>query len=418
MCPVRGIRAGGSSWRRSGPSAPIARPSDRAPPWSVRCRSLLITGPANAAKAGAVLDRLRAALPARPAAGRADGGRRRALPARARRLRARLRRGGADVPQPRARDRAARPALRRAAARAASRATASCAPRSPTCRCGRSPRSAATPGFAAPPARCSPSCSARSSRPRASPSALRAWAEPARAAYADELAALYAAYRRRLEALGRPDREGYAWAALDALRADPAAWGGAARVLLRLRRPHADRARRGRDARAPREADVCVALPVRARPRRVRRAARRRSRSCARSPPRSLHLPERSEHYAPARAARAAPPRALAVRAGRRARRAQRRGPAARGGRRARRGRARRRRGARADAPGHRAARHRRAAARRRGDRRAVRPGARRLRDPGQPRPPRRARRARGSAPACSPRARAALPGRHAPPTC
>ena len=33
-------------------------------------------------------------------------------------------------------------------------------------------------------------------------------------------------------------------------------------------------------------------------------------------------------------------------------------------------------------------------------------------------RPPGRARRARGSAPACSPRARAALPGRHARPTC
>ena len=43
--------------------------------------------------------------------------------------------------------------------------------------------------------------------------------------YADELAALYSAYRRRLEALERPDREGEAWAALDALRADPAAWG-------------------------------------------------------------------------------------------------------------------------------------------------------------------------------------------------
>src|SRR3954471_19380037 len=52
--------------------------------------------------------------------------------------------------------------------------------------------------------------------------ALRAWGG---APYADELAALYAAYRRRLEALARPDREGAAWAALDALRADPARWG-------------------------------------------------------------------------------------------------------------------------------------------------------------------------------------------------
>ena len=38
--------------------------------------------------------------------------------------------------------------------------------------------------------------------------------------------ALYSAYRRRLERLGRPDQEGYAWAALDALRAAPGAWGG------------------------------------------------------------------------------------------------------------------------------------------------------------------------------------------------
>jgi len=52
--------------------------------------------------------------------------------------------------------------------------------------------------------------------------ALRAWGG---APYADELAALYSAYRRRLEGLGRPDREGAAWAALDALRADPARWG-------------------------------------------------------------------------------------------------------------------------------------------------------------------------------------------------
>src|SRR3954470_5005638 len=52
--------------------------------------------------------------------------------------------------------------------------------------------------------------------------ALRPWGG---VAYADELAALYSAYRRRLEALGRPDRDGEAWAVLDALRADPGAWG-------------------------------------------------------------------------------------------------------------------------------------------------------------------------------------------------
>src|SRR4051812_3489933 len=52
--------------------------------------------------------------------------------------------------------------------------------------------------------------------------ALRAWGG---VAYADELAALYSAHRRRLGALGRPGGGGEAWAVLDALRADPAGWG-------------------------------------------------------------------------------------------------------------------------------------------------------------------------------------------------
>lgn len=57
--------------------------------------------------------------------------------------------------------------------------------------------------------------------------ALRAWAagDPARAAYADEVASLYAGYRRRLERLGRLDTRLYEAAALDALRENPAAWG-------------------------------------------------------------------------------------------------------------------------------------------------------------------------------------------------
>lgn len=58
--------------------------------------------------------------------------------------------------------------------------------------------------------------------------ALQAWAgadDPRRARYAAELAALYSAYRRRLEACGREDRAGYRAAALDALRRRPAAWG-------------------------------------------------------------------------------------------------------------------------------------------------------------------------------------------------
>ena len=57
--------------------------------------------------------------------------------------------------------------------------------------------------------------------------ALRVWAQedPGRRAYADEVSGLYAAYRRRLERLGRRDRTLHAAAALDAVRESPAAWG-------------------------------------------------------------------------------------------------------------------------------------------------------------------------------------------------
>ena len=119
-----------------------------------------------------------------------------------------------------------------------------------------------------------------------------------RAAYADELAALYSAYRRRLERLGRPDREGYAWAALDALRADPAAWGGRPVFLY------------GFDDLTPIErdavetlsrhagADVCVALPYE--PGRVAFAGRAATVEELRPlAAEVVHLPERSEHYAP-----------------------------------------------------------------------------------------------------------------------
>jgi len=57
--------------------------------------------------------------------------------------------------------------------------------------------------------------------------ALRVWAgdDAGRRAYADEVAGLYAAYRRRLERLGRRDAPLHAAAALDAVRDQPAAWG-------------------------------------------------------------------------------------------------------------------------------------------------------------------------------------------------
>jgi ATP-dependent helicase/DNAse subunit B len=58
--------------------------------------------------------------------------------------------------------------------------------------------------------------------------ALRAWVAeaPEQAAYAEELGALYGAYRDRLDKLGRPDARLHALQALDALRLDPARWGG------------------------------------------------------------------------------------------------------------------------------------------------------------------------------------------------
>jgi len=57
--------------------------------------------------------------------------------------------------------------------------------------------------------------------------ALAAWgaAQPGRAAYAREVAAIYRGYAAALERLGRVDDDLYAWRALDALRAAPGAWG-------------------------------------------------------------------------------------------------------------------------------------------------------------------------------------------------
>ena len=56
--------------------------------------------------------------------------------------------------------------------------------------------------------------------------ALRAWAgEGPRARYAEEVAAIYRGYREGLEAAGLADPELFAWRALSALRREPARWG-------------------------------------------------------------------------------------------------------------------------------------------------------------------------------------------------
>ena len=57
--------------------------------------------------------------------------------------------------------------------------------------------------------------------------ALRAWAgDGPRRRYADEIAAIYRGYRAGLDAAGLADPELFAWHSLDALRLDPARWGG------------------------------------------------------------------------------------------------------------------------------------------------------------------------------------------------
>ncbi len=57
--------------------------------------------------------------------------------------------------------------------------------------------------------------------------ALRDWAgDGPRRAYAEEVAALYRGYRAGLDRAGVVDADVFAWRALDALRTDPEAWGG------------------------------------------------------------------------------------------------------------------------------------------------------------------------------------------------
>ena len=347
---------------------------------------------------------------ARAAARRADVGGRRALPARARRRRDRLRRRGGHLRAAWSREIARRAGRPRRGRSARSRATASS-------RAAVREARAARAGAARRPRRASPSAAgalfAELQRSLVTPARFTARCATGRPpagapAHAEELAALYSAYRRRLERLGAPDAEGYAWAALDALRAAPAAWGGAAGVPLRLRRPDADAARRGRDARRATRADVCVALPYE--PGRAAFAGPRGDgRGAAAAGAEAVELPDRSEHYAPGARGRAAPPRAPAVRGRAPRARAERRGAAAGGRRRARRGRAGRRRGARADARGRRAGGHRGARCAATPAPRCSRRCSRATASPSSPTGACRWR-ARGSAPACS-RPRARLPG-------
>jgi ATP-dependent helicase/DNAse subunit B len=86
--------------------------------------------------------------------------------------------------------------------------------------------SAARPGFARAAARLFSELERSRVEPQRLAAALDRWAaDGPRAAYAREIAALYATYRGRLEAAGLVDSDLFAWRALDALRHEPQRWG-------------------------------------------------------------------------------------------------------------------------------------------------------------------------------------------------
>src|SRR3954469_23893406 len=220
---------------------------------------VLVTGPANAAKAGAVFARLRAALPRGPllvvpraadvehyqrelAAGGLVFGIEVATFGRLMRTIARA----AGVP--------GRPVGRVARERVVRAAIGDVHLRVLA-------RSAAAPGFAAAAGALFAELQRTLVTPARFTQALRAWsaAGGGRGAYTEELAALYGAYHGRLEALGRHDEDGFAWAALDALRAAPARWGG--RPVFLYGFDELSRVQLDAVETLARDCDVCVALP-------------------------------------------------------------------------------------------------------------------------------------------------------------
>ncbi len=253
----------------------------------------LITGPANAAKAGAVLDRFRAALPREPVLvvpTPADAEHyQRELAAEGIVLGAevatfsRLVRVLAEATgvRPRVLGSVAHERVVRAAVA--------------DTRLDALARSAAAPGFAT----AAGSLFAELGRSLVGPArfaqAIRDW--PDAPAHASELAALYSAYHRRLERLGVVDREGLAKAALDALRQRPAAWG--ARPVFLYGFDDLTPLQRDAVETLARHADVCVALAYE--PGREAFASRAATVELLKPLAERLELLEdRSEHYAPA----------------------------------------------------------------------------------------------------------------------
>jgi ATP-dependent helicase/DNAse subunit B len=256
----------------------------------------LITGPANAAKAAAVLERFRAALPREPVLVVPT-------PADAEHYQRELAAEGivvgaevvtfgglvrglsavtgvrARVLGPVARERVVRAAVAGVPLRGLA-------------------RSAAAPGFAA----ALDALFAELGRSLVGPArffrAVREWEASGDApAHAGELAALYGAYHRGLERLDAVDAEGLARAVLDALRERPAAWG--ARPVFLYGFDDLTALQRDAVETLARHAEVCVALAYE--PGRVAFAGRAATVELLKPlAERQELLEDRSEHYAPA----------------------------------------------------------------------------------------------------------------------
>src|SRR4051794_38136255 len=253
----------------------------------------LITGPANAAKAGAVLERFRAALPREPvlvvptpadvehyqrelsAEGIVVGAEVDTFQRLVRRLAA-----AAGV-----RTRVLGPVARGRLVRAAVAGTGLTV----------LARSAAAPGFPAAAEALFAELGRSLIGPARFAAAVRDWEDAP--PHAGELAALYSAYHRRLERVQAVDAEGLARAALDALRERPAAWGG--RPVFLYGFDDLTPLQRDTVETLARHADVCVALAYE--PGRAAFAGRAATVELLK-PLAERHelLHDRSEHYAPA----------------------------------------------------------------------------------------------------------------------
>jgi ATP-dependent helicase/DNAse subunit B len=132
--------------------------------------------------------------------------------------------------------------------------------------------SAAGPGFLGAATQLFGELGARRIGPQRLTAALRTWARfdedtpgdrastiARRRAYCEEVAAIYAAYRRRLERLGRLDEEASSSACLDAIRVDPSRWGRTPVMLYGF--DDLDPIQLDAITTLAREVDVVVSLP-------------------------------------------------------------------------------------------------------------------------------------------------------------